>query len=68
MGFNSAFKGLINQDLYKTPVYKLKFLQSSVVIRGHVAPAEIITMKDMTHLTVMQSDQSYFGRTVVLLK
>jgi len=49
-------------------VYKLKFLQSSVVIRGHVAPAEMIAMKDMTHLNVMKSDQSYFGRTVRLLK
>jgi hypothetical protein len=68
MGFNSAFKGLINQDLNKTPVYKLKLLQSSVVIRGHVAPAEMTAMKDITHLNVMQSDQSYFGRTVRLLK
>lgn len=59
---------LINQDLNKTPVYKLKFLQSSIVIRGHAIPAEMMAMKDMKHLNAFQSDQSYFGRTVRLIK
>jgi hypothetical protein len=59
---------LINQDLKKTPMYKLKLLQSSIVIRGHVIPAEMMTMKDMKHLNAFQSDQGYFGRTVRLLK
>jgi hypothetical protein len=35
---------------------------------GHVVPAEMMAMKDMIHLNVMQSDQSHFGRTAGLLK